>query len=159
MNEYPLPAWSGFAFGAAVVAALVLASGTSQLAPLLAGPRAGRVALTLAVPLGLALVALCLLVPGQSETTVGVEVIAVAAVLGVAAVIWFGMSTAAPDEPAHGRPATLVAVLVPVLLLLVGGTSLAAGSLGGLTWVFAATVAGVVATAVSIALLVAEPSA
>ena len=159
MNEYPLPAWSAFAFGAAVVASLVLAAGVSQLAPLLAGPRAGRVALTLAVPLELALVALCLLVPGQSETTVGIEIIVVAAVLGIAAVIWLGMSTAAPDEPAHGRPATLVAVLLPVLLLLVGGTSLAAGSLGGLTWVFAATAAGIVTSAVAIALLVAEPSA
>lgn len=159
MNEYPLSDWSGFALGAAVVAALVLAAGVSQLAPLLAGPRAGRVALTLAVPLALTLVALCLLVPGQSETTVGIEIIAVAAVLGLAAVIWFGMSTAAPDEPAHGRPATLVAVLLPVLLLLVGGTTLTAGSLGGLTWVFAATAAGIVATAVAIALLVAEPTA
>ena len=79
--------------------------------------------------------------------------------LGLTAVIWFGMSTATPDEPAHGRPATLVAVLLPVLLLLVGGTTLTAGSLGGLTWVFAATAAGIVATAVAIALLVVEPTA
>ena len=159
MNEYPLSAWSGFAVGGAVVAALVLTAGVSQLAPLLAGPRAARVALTLAVPLGLALVALCLLVPGQSATTVGTEVIVVAAVLGLAVVIWFGMSTAAPDEPALGRPATLAAVLLPVLLLLVGGTTLATDSLGGLTWVFAATAVGIVTTAVSIALLVAEPTA
>lgn len=156
MNEYPLPAWSGFAFGAAVVAALLLAAGVSQLAPLLGGPRAGRASLTLAVPLGLALVALCLLVPGQADTTVGTEVIAVGAVLGLAAVLWFGTTTAAPDEPRYGRTVTLVAVLVPVVLLLVGGTMLAAGSLGGLTWVFAATAAGLVTTAVCAALRVAE---
>ncbi len=97
--------------------------------------------------------------PGQSETTVGAEIIAVAAVLGLAAVVWFGMTTAAPDEPPLGRPATLVAVLLPVLLLLVGGTTLTAGSWHGLTWVFAATVAGIVTTAVAIALLVAERAA
>ena len=52
-----------------------------------------------------------------------------------------------------------MAVLLPVLLLLVGGTSLAAGSLSGLTWVFAATAVGIVTTAVAIGLLVAEPTA
>ena len=159
MNEYPLPAWSAFAFGAAVVAGLVLAAGFAQLAPLLAGPRAGRAALTLGVPLGLAVVALCLLVPGQSDTTVGAEIIAVGGALGVAAVAWFGTSTAGDGEPRHARPVTLVTVLLPAVLLLVGGTILASGSLGGLTWVFAATVVGLVATAVAVGLAVAERSA
>ncbi len=159
MNENPLPDWSGFAFGAAVVAALVLAAGVSQLAPLLAGPRAWRASLTLAVPLALALVALCLLVPGQAATTLGAEIIVVATVLGLAAVIWFGTTLAAPDERLHGRSVTLAAVLLPVVLLLVGGTALAADSLSGLTWVFAATVAGVVTTALSTGLLMAERSA
>ena len=159
MNENPLPDWSGFAFGAAVVAALVLAAGVSQLAPLLAGPRAWRASLTLAVPLTLALVALCLLVPGQAPTTLGAEIIAVATVLGLAAVIWYGTTSAAPDERLHGRSVTLAAVLLPVVLLLVGGTALAGDSLSGLTWVFAATVAGVVTTALSTGLLVAERSA
>ncbi len=156
MNEYPSPDWSGFALGAAVVAGLVLAAGISQLAPLLGGPRTWRASLTLAVPLALAVVALCLLVPAQTATTFGAEVIVVATVLGLATVIWFGTTTASPDEPRHGRPVTLAAVLLPVVLLLIGGTALAANSLHGLSWVFAATAAGVVTTAVSTGLLVAE---
>jgi hypothetical protein len=159
VNEYPLPAWAGFAFGAAVLAGLVLAAGFAQLAPLLVGPRAGRAALTLGVPLGLAVVALCLLVPGQSDTAVGAEIIAVGGVLGLATVMWFGTTTRAEDEPRHARPVTLVAVLLPAVLLLVGGTMLASGSLGGLTWVFAATAVGLVATVVAVGLTVAERSA
>lgn len=159
MNEYPSPDWSGFALGAAVVAALVLAAGVSQLAPLLAGPRAWRASLTLALPLALAVVALCLLVPGQTAITFGAEVIGVGTVLGLTAVIWFGTTSATPGEPRHGRAVTLAAVLLPVVLLLVGGTALAANSLSGLTWVFAATVTGVVTTALSTAVLVAEGTA
>jgi hypothetical protein len=159
VNPYDVPAWSAFALGTAVVSAVVLAVAATHLGPLLTGPSAARAALTLAVPLCLSVVALCLLVPGQSATALGVEIVGAGAALGLAGVIWAGTTGAAPGEPRRARPATLVVVLVPVVLLLVGGTAYAVGSFGGLYWVFAATAAGLVGTAVNAGLLLAETRA
>jgi hypothetical protein len=147
VNAYDVAAWTSFAVAAAAAAAtltgLIFVAVSLNLKAIVAGGwLAGRAAQTVGLLLGLVVVALALLVPGQSSTALGLEVIGVAALLGLPTVMWAATLTWPDDEPRHWRWFALLAVLVPVTLLLVGGTSIAVATFGGLYWVAAAVVVG-----------------
>jgi hypothetical protein len=150
VNGYDVAAWSDFAVasagaGAALTGLIFVAVSLNLRAILEIGWLPGRAAQTVGLLLCVVVVSLCLLVPGQSVTALASEIVGVAAVLGLATVIWAATTTWPTGQPRHWRWAALLAVLVPVTLLLVGGTSYAVGSAGGLYWVFAGTVVGLAA--------------
>lgn len=156
-----MAAWADFAVAAAGASAaltgLLFVAVSLNLTQILAHDRLpGRAALTLALLVCLLVIALCLVTPGQTTTAVGLEVIGAAGVLGVAAVAWAGTQTWPRGEPALWRWTTLGVVLLPSVLFLVAGTSLAAGSGGGLYWVLAGTVAGFVGAVVNAWVLLVE---
>lgn len=139
--------WADFAIAAAGAAAaltgLIFVAVSFNLHALLEGGRfPGRAAQTLAVLMCLVVVTLVLLMPGQSATALGLEIIAAAAVVALPTVMWAATTTWPEDEPRHWGWFTLVSTLLPMGLLLVAGTAVAVGSFGGLYWLGAAVVTG-----------------
>jgi len=163
VDGYDVAGWADFAVAsAAATAALTgltfVAVSINLRAILDDGWLPGRAVQTVGLLLCLLLVSLCVLVPGQTATALGLEVIGAAAVLGLATVIWAATTRWPDDEPAGWRWTALAVVLLPVALLLVGGTSIATSSLGGLYWVFAAVVVGIAAAVLNAWALLVESS-
>jgi hypothetical protein len=150
VNAYDPAAWGDFALAAAGAAAsltgLIFVAVSINLRQILDGGRfPGRAAQTLAVLMCLVVVTLFVLMPGQSAAALGFEVIGAAALVALPTVVWAATATWPDDEPRHWRWFAVLSALLPMGLLLVGGTALAAGSFGGLYWLGAAVVVGLAA--------------
>lgn len=161
MNGYDVAAWTDFAVAATVAAAvltgLVFVAVSINLRVVLErGSLHGRAAQTVGLLVCLTIVGLCILVPGQTATALGLELIGAGGALGLATVIWAATTQWPDHEPAVRRWLAQLLVLVPVALLLVGGTSVAVGSFGGLYWVFAAVVVGLAAAVLKAWVLLVE---
>lgn len=161
MNAYDVAGWSDFAVaaagaGAALTGLIFVAVSLNLRGILESAWLPGRAAQTVALLLCVVVVALCLLVPGQSATALGLEMIGAAGVLGLATVFWAAGTTGPNDAPPYWRWSALLTVLVPVALFLIGGTSVAVGSGGGLYWVFAAVVVGTAAGVLNAWVLLVE---
>jgi hypothetical protein len=95
---------------------------------------------TLMMLIGVLLVSVIGLIPGQSNTALGAEL------LGLGIVLTGGMSalphsnTAVDGEPRHGPRSRWAIRLAATLPLIVGGLSVSAESGGGLYWIVAAIV-------------------
>lgn len=160
MTAYSAQAWADFALAVAGAAAaltgLLFVAVSLNLDQILAYPHLpGRAASTLGALGTLLLVALCMLAPAQGRGWLGGEVAVVAALLAAGVIRTQLRVLRVPDNPEHFLTA-LVALLVPAVLLLVGGLSLIVGVGGGLYWVLAGTATGFAGTLLNAWVLLVE---
>ena len=85
------------------------------------------------------------LAPGQSNRTLGVEILATGAVVATQA-IWVSVGKRTEGDPLSWTLGNLPILLFPALAFVGGGCSLIAGSGGGLYWILAGTVLAFVGT-------------
>jgi hypothetical protein len=97
----------------------------------------GRAAGTLGTLLSVLVVCSFGLAPGQSNRTLGVEILATGAVVGTQA-IWVSVGKRREGDPLSWTLGNLPILLFPPLAFVGGGCSLLAGSGGGLYWVLPA---------------------
>lgn len=149
MTAYTPQDWSLFALATATASAaltglLLVATGLS-LGRLLRDPRLpGRGSMALTVLVTVLLTALLLLVPGQSNVALGVELAVLGLLLAIAVVVSL---TRAPAVPGLSRLDAVVPpllALVPAAGFVVGGLTLEAEAGGGLYWVLAGCLTGIV---------------
>jgi hypothetical protein len=108
----------------------------------------GRAAGTLGTLLSVLVVCSFGLVPGQSNRTLGVEILATGIVVATQA-IWVSAGKRGQGDPLSWTLGNLPLLLFPPLALVGGGCSLLAGSGGGFYWVLAGTVLTFVAASVN----------
>lgn len=110
--------------------------------------RAGE---TLTILVSQLLVALLLLVPGQSNNALGAEILVLGLVL---AAVFLRTRVRAQRDRQRGDPpewsyVPLVIVTLSTLPLLIAGATLIAGAGGGIYWVLVSTVLGVVGASIN----------
>ena len=115
----------------------------------------GRAAATLGTLLCALVVCSFGLAPGQSNRTLGVEILATGAVVSIQAV-WVSVGRRSEGDPLRWTLGSLPILLFPPLAFVAGGCSLLAGSGGGLYWVLAATVLTFVAASLNAWVLLVE---
>src|ERR1700722_6987557 len=115
----------------------------------------GRAAGTLGTLLSVLVVSSFGLAPGQSNRTLGVEVLVTGAVVATQA-IWVSVGKRSEGDPLSWTLGNLPLLLFPALALVGGGCSLLAGSGGGLYWVLAGTVLTFVGASVNAWVLLVE---
>jgi hypothetical protein len=115
----------------------------------------GRAAATLGTLLSVLVVCSFGLVPGQSNRTLGVEILATGAVVATQAV-WVSVGKRSEGDPLSWTLGNLPILLFPALAFVGGGCSLLAGSGGGLYWILAGTVLTFVGTTVNAWVLLVE---
>jgi hypothetical protein len=115
----------------------------------------GKAAGTLGTLLSVLLVCSFGLAPGQSNRTLGVEILATAAVVATQA-IWVSVGKRSEGDPLSWTLGNLPLLLLPALAFVGGGCSLLAGSGGGLYWILAGTVLGFVAASLNAWVLLVE---
>lgn len=141
---YDAEPWSDFAAGmagaAAALAGLLFVAVSINIRTILAGPTiAGRAALSLILLALPVFLSLALLIPGQAEVALAVELLVISAVTGPSLGYLVRPAAHADEQPMYSWiltnvvPAT-VAVLAPVLAAI----GLLTESLGGLYWLPAA---------------------
>lgn len=146
---YDVEHWSDFFVGAAgasaALAGLVFVAVSINVEAILAyaglPERAFETVVTL---LGVVVVSLVALVPGQSTTALGLELLGVALVFGLLIVTLLRRSLPHRDRPAW--LASRLAVVTPgPLAMTIGGVSVLTETGGGLYWIFAGVVLSLVA--------------
>ena len=110
-----------------------------------------RAAQTLGLLTSLLLVTLFVLAPGQSRIALGIEIAAIGALLAVAAIRY----PAASERQSGGLWAPGV-IVIPSVLMLVAGVSLAVEHGGGLYWLLAALVCGFIGAVINAWVLLVE---
>jgi hypothetical protein len=115
----------------------------------------GRAAATLGTLLSVLVVCSFGLVPGQSNRTLGVEILATGAVVATQA-IWVSVGKRSQGDPLIWTLGNLPVLLSPALAFVGGGGSLFAGSGGGLYWVLAGTVLTFIGTSLNAWVLLVE---
>ena len=108
----------------------------------------GRAAGTLGTLLSVLVVCSFGLAPGQSNRTLGVEILATGAVVATQA-IWVSVGKRSQGDPLSWTLGNLPILLFPALAFVGGGCSLLARSGGGLYWILAGTVLTFVGTSVN----------
>ena len=115
----------------------------------------GRAAATLGTLLSVLVVCSFGLVPGQSNRTLGVEILATGAVVATQA-IWVSVGKRSEGDPLSWTLGNLPILLFPGLAFVGGGCSVLAGSGGGLYWILAGTVLTFVGTSLNAWVLLVE---
>jgi hypothetical protein len=115
----------------------------------------GRAAGSLGVLVCALVVACCGLVPGQSRTALGLEVVVAGGAVAFQA-IWVTTRNRAEGDRYSWRIERMVTLFLPGALFLAGGLSLLAGGGGGLYWVFAGTVFAFAVSAINAWVLLVE---
>ena len=117
--------------------------------------RPGTAAGTLGTLLSVLLVCSFGLAPGQSNRTLGVEILATGAAVATQA-IWVSVGKRSEGDPLSWTLGNLPILLFPALAFVGGGCSLLAGSGGGLYWILAGTVLTFIGASVNTWVLLVE---
>jgi hypothetical protein len=146
MDAYRAEAWSDFAVAVAgataALAGLVFVAVSINLARILEFPHLpGRAAQSLGLLVALLATGVLVLVPGQPDAALAVEVGATGLLLATGALVPLRRGRRAAGSP-RSRVGPAVIVLLPAAALVVCGATLVAGSGGGLYWLAAAVVLG-----------------
>ena len=151
MSAYDPHSWAEFgvaaAGAAAVLAGLVFVAVSINLEKVLEiRGLPGRAGESIIMFLGALIASLLLLVPGQSNTALGVELAGSGATLAVGLILiaWPGLKYQA-HHPLSWRITRIVAALATSVPIAVAGVSLLAESGGGLYWLLAAVVLAFIA--------------
>ena len=115
----------------------------------------GRAAATLGTLLSVLVVCSFGLAPGQSDRTLGVEILATGALVATQA-IWVSVGKRSQGDPLSWTLGNLPILLFPPLAFVGGACSLLAGSGGGLYWILAGTVLTFVAASLNAWVLLVE---
>ena len=115
----------------------------------------GRAAGTLGTLLSVLVACSFGLAPGQSNRTLGVEILATGAIVATQA-IWVSVGKRSEGAPLRWTLGNLAVLLFPELAFVGGGCSLLAGSGGGLYWILAGTVLTFVGTSLNAWVLLVE---
>ena len=95
------------------------------------------------------------LAPGQSNRTLGVEILATGALVATQA-IWVSVGKRTEGDPLNWTLGNLTVLLFPALGFVGGGCSLLAGSGGGLYWILGGTVLAFAAASLNAWVLLVE---
>jgi hypothetical protein len=95
------------------------------------------------------------LAPGQSNRTLGLEILATGALVATQA-IWVSVGKRGEGDPLSWTLGSFPLLLFPALAFVGGGCSLLAGSGGGLYWVLAGALLTFVAASVNAWVLLVE---
>lgn len=144
MTAYDVAAWSDFAQtvsgGAAALAGLLFVGLSLNLSDVLRHPGVpARAAATLSLTIAILLVTVFLATPGQSPAALGAEIGILGAAMAAGSV-WAGRHQGRGRSTGF-RVYTLLFLLIPSLLFVVAGVSLALQRGGGLYWMTAGVVA------------------
>jgi hypothetical protein len=115
----------------------------------------GRAAGTLGTLLSVLVVCSFGLAPGQSNRTLGVEILVTGSIIATQA-IWVSVGKRSPGDPLIWTLGSVPILLLPALAFVGGGCSLIAGSGGGLYWILAGTVLTFVAASLNAWVLLVE---
>jgi modulator of FtsH protease len=162
VGAYQAEAWADFgvavAGAGAALAGLVFVALSINLERILAGyrltARAGHTLMLLAAPL---VIALLLLIPGQSESALGTELVVLGAVTGAWLAVLNRPWLRSPEQPLlswitnSAIPAGLLSVAT-----VVGGLGTITGTLGGLYWLPAGVIAAFVGALLNAWVLLVE---
>ncbi len=143
MQPYDHEAWTDFAVGvvgaAAALTGLLFVAVSINLERILQFPRlTARAGSTLALLVALLVAGTFLLAPGQARFALGLELAAVGVVMATAGLAVVVAERRDTQGPMHWKVLPPVVALVPAVLVLVAGISLAATAGGGLYWLLAA---------------------
>ena len=160
MASHSALAWHEFFIGtigaAAALTGLLFVAISINLEQILKYPQLpGRAAATLGVLVSALVVSGFGLVPGQSNSFLGIEIAALAAVAAAQAV-WVSLGKKTPGEPTSWRIEHLATLLLPSVASIVGGVSLVIGAGGGLYWVMAAILITFVSASINAWVLLVE---
>jgi modulator of FtsH protease len=95
------------------------------------------------------------LAPGQSNRTLGVEVLATGAAVSTQA-IWVSKGKRGQGDPLRWALGNFLILLLPSLAFVAAGCSLLAGTGGGLYWILAGTIATFIAASTNAWILLVE---
>jgi hypothetical protein len=110
---------------------------------------------TLLLLLSAVLISLIALIPGQSTTALGVELLVVS--VGFGAPIWTLMIRTIPGAREYAHPATHLLLILPgTLPLIIGSVSLLALTGGGLYWIVAGLLGAILGAAANAWILLVE---
>jgi hypothetical protein len=147
VDAYDAEAWHDFGVAAvgacAALAGLIFVAVSINLARILEFPELpGRAARTLGLLFSLLISGLLVLVPGQPDPALAVEVGAIGLLMAVVALPPVLRSPAEPVAPRWRVVIPAVVVLVPALALVACGATMLVGAGGGLYWLAVAMVSG-----------------
>ena len=111
---------------------------------------------TLSILLGLLLLSVCILIPGQSLTALGLEMLILGTVLAAVLLMRRLRVPRAPDEPLTWTLAPAVVILASTLPMIAAGISVLVGRGGGLSWLVPELIAGFVGAVFNAWILLVE---
>ncbi len=160
MASYSALPWHDFFIGtigaAAALTGLLFVAISINLEQILHYPQLpGRAAGTLGILVSALVVSGFVLAPGQGSRALGVEIAATGTIVAAQAV-WVSHGKGAPGDPASWQIQHLATLLLPGVVLIVGGLSLVAGEGGGLYWVFGAILLAFVSASLNAWVLLVE---
>ena len=162
MHAYHVASWESFfvaeAGASAALAGLLFVAISINLSRILEFQSLpGRAAETIAILVNALVIASVGLIPGQSDTALGLEVVVLASATWlVAASLQYRNSRNPVEANEHSRGARFLLSQVVILPFIVGGVSIAVEGGGGLYWVGAGMVATFIAAALTAWVLLVE---
>ncbi|WP_210479509.1 hypothetical protein [Naasia sp. SYSU D00948] len=161
MAPYDPEAWADFAVGvvgaAAALTGLLFVAVSINLEQILKFPRLpARASSTLGLLVALLVAGTLLLTPGQSRLALGAELGVLGAVMVAAGAGVILAERRSGPAPLHWKLIPVVVALLPAVLVLVAGVTLALAAGGGLYWLTAAFVVGFLGAALNAWVLLVE---
>jgi hypothetical protein len=161
MSPYAIAGWESFFVAevgaAAALTGLLFVAVSINLNKVLAFPQLpGRAAEALLMLVGVLVVSLCCLAPGQPRTVLGAEILAVSIAIWVYPMVMQRRTPRVPNAPRHWMVTRAVTHQTGALPLVVAGISILLGAGGGLYWLMAGTLLAFCASILNAWILLVE---